>query len=65
MFYRFMETVENLLSKMYIAGTLMSKSRNIALICFPPLYGYKMFFIGLFFPPPSMLFLPRGTNMSL
>ncbi len=31
MVYRFMETVENLLSKMYIEGALMSKSRNIAL----------------------------------
>ncbi len=32
MFYRFMKTRENLLSKMYIEGALMSKSCNIALI---------------------------------
>ncbi len=31
MFYRFMQTVENLLSKMYSEGALMSKSGNIAL----------------------------------
>ena len=31
MFYRFMYTVDNLLSKMSIEGSLMSKSRNIAL----------------------------------
>ncbi len=31
MLYQFMYTVENLLSKMYIEGALMSKSRNIAL----------------------------------
>ncbi len=32
MFYRFIYTIENLLSKMYIEGALMRKSRNIALI---------------------------------
>ncbi len=32
MVYRFMQVVENLLSKMYIEGALMSKSRNIALM---------------------------------
>ncbi len=31
MLYQFISTVENLLSKMYIEGALMSKSRNIAL----------------------------------
>ncbi len=31
MFYQFMYTIENLLSKMYIEGALTSKSRSIAL----------------------------------
>ncbi len=30
MFYQFMSTIENFLEKMYIKGSLMSKSRNIA-----------------------------------
>ncbi len=32
MLYRFMQTLENLLSRMFIEGALMSKSRNIAFI---------------------------------
>ncbi len=31
MFYRFMQTTETLLSKMYIEGAVLSKSGNIAL----------------------------------